>query len=310
MLQNLSSRAIRGEIYEKLEASRNTGWARLIGHEFPSDQESETYEFTGMTPTMRQWVGGRHLEQLRKNNITIQNLDFEATLRVTRKERKYDKTGQVAQRIAELALEAEVHHWEDLLTQLIIAGESGAAYDGQYFFDTDHSEGTSGSQSNDLTYNAASTTAPTADEMAEAILQAISAIFGFKDDRGRPMNSNVMKFVLMVPNASFWAPAFQAVTKNNLNTGSGVRENPLSGSNFEITPVLNPRLTWTEKFAIFAVDGQTKPFILQSQEEPVIEQQAENSPVEFDTGEHHYGVRASRNVGYFYWQKSCLVTLT
>lgn len=310
-LRNLSSRAIIGRFYELLEASKNTGWHRQIGQEFGSDQESETYRFLGMTPKMREWVGGRQAKGLRNNAVTIVNKDFEATLEVTRQERKYDKTGQVDIRINELADSAEAHHWEELLSSVIDGAESSLCYDGQYFFDTDHSEGDSGTQDNDLTYNAGTTTAPTADEMATAILEAIAAIYGFKDDQGRPKNSSVRDFIVMVPNAKFWAPAAQAIAKNMLSTGTGVRDNPLKGMEFNVRPpVLNPRLTWTTKFAVFAVDGRTKPAILQSEEDPVMEAKAEGSEYEFDTGNHQYGVRASRNVGLFDWTKATITTLT
>ena len=41
-----------------------------------------------------------------------------------------------------------VSHWASLLSTLIVNGESATCYDEQYFFDTDHSEGESGTQSN------------------------------------------------------------------------------------------------------------------------------------------------------------------
>ena len=40
-----------------------------------------------------------------------------------------------------------------LINAALLAGESTVCFDGQYFFDTDHSEGDSGSQSNDITFD-------------------------------------------------------------------------------------------------------------------------------------------------------------
>jgi len=37
---------------------------------------------------------------------------------------------------------------------------------------------------------------------------------------------------------------------------------------------------------------------------------AEGSELEFKEDVHQYGIKAMRNVGYGYWQKACLVTLT
>ena len=44
-------------------------------------------------------------------------------------------------------------HWL-MLTTLMIAGESSLCYDGQYFFDTDHSDGASGTLSNSISFAA------------------------------------------------------------------------------------------------------------------------------------------------------------
>ena len=65
-----------------------------------------------------------------------------------------DKTGQIDIRIREQVQRAQAH-WAKLLSDLIIAAESTVCYDGQYFFDTDHSEGDSGTQDNDLSIGVA-----------------------------------------------------------------------------------------------------------------------------------------------------------
>jgi phage major head subunit gpT-like protein len=131
---------------------------------------------------MREWIGGRVAKGFRENGVTIPNKDFEATLEVLRHELVRDKTGQIRVRISELARKA-ANHWQSLLTTLIMAGEAatlGTCYDGQFFFDTDHVEGDSGTQSNDITYNVTTTTAPTAAEMEQAILSGVQQIVGFQ----------------------------------------------------------------------------------------------------------------------------------
>jgi len=37
---------------------------------------------------------------------------------------------------------------------------------------------------------------------------------------------------------------------------------------------------------------------------------AEGSELEFTDDVHWFGIKAMRNVGYGYWQKACLTTLT
>jgi phage major head subunit gpT-like protein len=79
---------------------------------------------------------------------------------------------------------------------------------------------------------------------------------------------------------------------------------------FNVNLAVNPRLTWTTKFATFRTDGDVAPFIRQEEEPISMTAIAEGSEVEFTDDVHQYGIKAMRNVGYGYWQKACLTTLT
>lgn len=310
--QGLSSRAIIGEFYARLEQDEGASWVGRVSNLFQSNQESETYKWLGMAPVMREWVGGRQAKGFRENGITIANKRFEATLEVLVDEMRRDKTGQVMVRVAELAQRTNAH-WAKLLSTLVINGESTACYDGQYFFDTDHSEGDSGTQSNDISVNITTTTAPTAGEMETAILSATSQMLGFKDDQGEPMNEEARNFLIMVP-VPFMSAAAAAMRSDIIVDGSTSRSNviraagSIGGFTYELA--VNPRLTWTEKFAIFRTDAPTAGLIRQEEEGVQVDAIAEGSELEFKERKHHYGVTASRNVGYGYWQRACLVTFT
>jgi len=313
----LSSRAIVGMYYEALDAATAAAWGDSIANLFPSDQDSETYKWLGMSPMLREWVGGRQAKGFLVNGITIDNKHYEATLELAVKDIRRDKTGQIQIRVGELADRA-VEHWADLLSTLIINGETTVCYDGQYFFDTDHSEGASGSQSNDISVTVATdvpipsdyegtTTAPGPDVMAWAIRKAIQTILGFKDDQGQPMNANAKSFVVMVP-IPFMGDALDAV---NAMVGSQGKTNPLKtlqDQGFSIQVMVNPRLTWTTKFAVFRTDGRVKPLIRQQETPPMMKAKAEGSEYEFDNDAWQFGVDTWRNVGYGLWQHSCLVT--
>lgn len=306
---SLSSRAIIGEFYNTLEQNTGALWVPGTSMLVTSDQESETYKWLGMAPAMREWVGGRVAKGFRDNGITIVNKTFEATLEVLLDEIRRDKTGQVMVRVRELAGRTN-SHWAKLLSTLIIAGEAAVCYDGQYFFDTDHAEGDSGTQSNDIDSNIGTTTAPTAAEMETSILKAVEAIIGFKDDQGEPMNEEATSFLVMVP-VPFMSAAAAALKNPVITDGSGSRTNTitnLGGFSFELA--VNPRLTWTTKFATFRTDGMTKPFIRQEEEGVTVSAIAEGSELEFRENRHHYGIKAIRNVGYGYWQHACLTTMT
>ncbi len=303
----LSSRAIIGEFYNTLEQNTGAIWVPGVSAMFESNQESETYKWLGMAPAMREWVGGRHAKGFRENGITIVNKTFESTLEVLLNEMRRDKTGQIMVRVRELA-ERTNAHWAKLLSALIVNAESAVCYDGQYFFDTDHSEGDSGTQSNDIQSNITTTTAPTAAEMETAILKNVEQLLGFKDDQGEPMNEEAMRFLVMVP-VPFMAATAAALKNPVIVDGSGSRTNTITNlGGFQFEMAVNPRLNWTEKFAVFRTDGQTKPFIRQEEEGVTVSAIAEGSELEFNENKHRYGVKAIRNVGYGYWQHACLTT--
>lgn len=308
----LSSRAIIGEFYAALEQNIGNTWIPGMSNLFDSNQESETYKFLGMSPAMREFIGGRQAKGFRENGITIVNKKFEATLEVLVDEIRRDKTGQVMMRVRELAQRTNAH-WAKLLSTLLIAGESTVCYDGQYFFDTDHSEGDSGAQSNDVTLDVTTTTAPTAGEMESGILQSIESILGFKDDQGEPMNEDAMEFNVMVP-VKFMKSAAGAIGSEIIIDSSISRSNTIitlgSIGGFKVGMSVNPRLTWTTKFATFRTDCESKALIRQEEEGVTVSAIAEGSELEFNEDKHHYGVKALRNVGFGLWQRACLTTFT
>jgi phage major head subunit gpT-like protein len=315
--QGLSSRAIIGMFYKRLEQDLGQSWAGRISMPMPSDQGSEEYKWLGQSPQMREWVGGRHAKGLRENGITIVNKKFESTLEIPVEWIQRDKTGQIKVRINEMATRANAH-WAKLLSTLIVNAESSVCYDGQYFFDTDHSEGDSGSQSNDISVDISalatsvhgSTTAPSAGELQQCILQGAQKILGFLDDQGEPMNENAREFVVMVP-LSLWIPALTAVGVPMLDSGNANVMQSASMDGFSFSIAANARLTsWTDKFAVFRAGSDVSAFIRQEEKPITMKAKAEGSEHEFDTDTHQYGIDARRNVGYGYWQNACLVTMT
>jgi phage major head subunit gpT-like protein len=312
-MQSLTSRGIIGSFYHALEQNDGAAWVNPLSMLFQSNQESETYNWLGQSPVMREWIGGRLAKGLRANGITIANKKFEATLEIPADWMRRDKTGQIMLRINEMARRANAH-WASLLTTLIINGESYDCYDGAYFFDTDHNEGDSGNQSNDVGFTVrnsteypSTTSKPSDRDMQDAILTGIEAIMGFVDDQKQPMNEGAKNFTVMIP-LPFMHAAGGAlgatVISGTANRLAAVGN--LGGFNVNIE--INPRLTWTTKLAVFRTDGDTAPFIRQEEQALQMQAIAEGSELEFTDDVHQYGIRAMRNVGYGYWQKACLVT--
>ncbi len=301
----LTSRAVIGRFYRRLEEYAQAAWWTKLAMHFASNQESETYRWLGMVPQVRQWVGGRRVRPLRSQGVTIVNKTWEATIRVDADEQRRDKTGQIMVRINELARRVATHP-NKLLTTLLSGGEAAACYDGQYFFDTDHSEGDSGTQSNSISAGATTPTTPTDREMYEAIVKGIAQIMAVTDDQGEPMNEAARQFLVMVP-MPFLSSTLVALSGKVVDATT----NPLaSGEPFNVTWVANPRLAWTTKFALFRTDGSTRPFIFQEELPVQVQVLAEGSELEVNENQHQYGVKAIHEAGYGFWQDACLVTFT
>jgi len=148
-MQKITERQIIGSFYKTLTQDVGGAWINSVSNYFTSDQASEEYAWLGMSPTLREWVGGRNAKGFKENSLTIKNKHYEATLDVLLRDLRRDKTGQILTRINEMARRTNAH-WNSLLSTLILNGAATACYDGQYFFDTDHSEGASGTQSSRL----------------------------------------------------------------------------------------------------------------------------------------------------------------
>lgn len=298
----LTSRAIIGRFYRRLEEHAEAAWWTRLALQFSSNQESETYRWLGMVPQVREWIGGRQVKPLRTQGMTIANKTWEATVRIDADEQRRDKTGQILVRINELARRVATHP-NKLITDLILQGESTETYDGSNFFASDHSEGDSGTQSNSFSYNVTTTTAPTEDEMYQAIVTTISNLLHLRDDTGEPVNEGTREFVVMIP------MGFLSSTLSALTQPRGDVNNPLAGPDpFRVTWIANPRLTWTNKFCVFRSDGSTRPFIFQEEMPVQVHALAEGSELEANENQHQYGVKAVHAAGYGFWQNACLVT--
>lgn len=316
-LNELSSRAIIGLYYKRLEQKTGMEWIEAISNYFASDQESETYKWLGQVPVMREWIGGRQAKGFSTNGLTIENKHFEGTLEINVKDLRRDKTGQIEVRVNEFA-DSTNSHWAQILSKLIVNGESTVCYDGQYFFDTDHVEGKSGVQSNKLQLDLTGfvdiidggkvgvATSPSEAAFRLAVLKTIQQILSFKDDQGEPMNENASKFLVMVP-TSLWHIA-KTATAVPLSVGGSTNAIKVLNE-LDITVAQNPRLNWTDKFAVFRSDSAIKPLIRQEEEGVKLKAIAEGSELEFMHDKHHYGVDTWRNVGYGYWQHACQTKL-
>jgi phage major head subunit gpT-like protein len=310
----LSSRAIMGMYFARLEMNSGMSWINGVSNLFNSDQASETYNFLGQSPGMREWIGGRQAKGFSGQGITILNKHYEATIEVAVKDARRDKTPQIQARVNEFADRTDTH-WASLLSALLLAAPSTVCYDSQFFFDTDHSEGDSGTQSNDITVDISGlpaqvhgvVTAPSVEEMQQSILTGITQILTFKDDRGEPMNENARSFVVVVPPGLYMVAVAACSTLTTAALQQNLNPNIIAMMRVDVQ--MNPRLTWTDSFAVFRTDSEVKAFIRQTEQEVELKAKAEGSEFEFDNDAWQFGVDAWRGVGYGYWQRGCYVVM-
>lgn len=314
-VSGFDDRNIQGMFYGEYEAAFAGSYAAQLGMVVPSSSAQETYGFLGANPAMREWIGARQAQILNKKQYTIINKPYEAAMVIPQADVQRDKSGLLAARMGSFAADAGANHWESLLVALIIA--NGLCYDGQNFFDTDHSFGDSGSQKNEIgatevpASNVTTTTAPTPAEMAACILQSTAHMLTLVNDKGRPINGQARQFLIQVSTAALFSAAVQAITSNLL---VGPVDNPLTGmkqGGFGYSVQLEPGITGaTDKINIYRTDGRIKPFILQDEKPVETDVLGPGSDFWFENKAYKLGVDARRAVGYGEWAHAVRLTLT
>jgi phage major head subunit gpT-like protein len=103
----------------------------------PSAAREEQYGWLGTLPSLREWIGPRHVNGLKAHGFTIVNKKFESTVSVKRDDISDDRLGVFKPFFSEMG-QTTRRHKEELVFGLLKAGFTAPGYDGQSFFDTDH----------------------------------------------------------------------------------------------------------------------------------------------------------------------------
>lgn len=208
-----------------------------------------TLDWLGASPQMRRWVDEKRAIGLAKYTIDVVVERFEATVEIDLDALR-DARGNIYEpRIREIAQNGTRLPY-NLVSELIRGGETGSAYDGQNFFDTDHSEGDSGAQSNELTGTGTSEAQITADYYS-----AKSAMMGFKDDKGVPLHPYDFRPQIWIPNDATLIQRFKKLQTASL-VSSG-ETNVLKG---EFDLVIDPQFTDANDWYMHRTDTIMKPY--------------------------------------------------
>lgn len=300
--------------YLASQMERQAYYASLYGGmPFNTDQATEEYPFLGSAPAMRKWIGSRKHKSLREFTYSLKTERYEASQGLPIDVIEDAKTTHIDELLRQLVARG-MQHWDVLFHNALVAGESAACYDGQFFFDTDHAaSGTN--QSNDITFNVTTPASPTAEEMSLALAAAFSQIRGFHDDEGQPMNQDANAFMVIAPLAFEQALRTALGAEFVANSSGSMVSNPRVGfGGTTVAPQTSVYLDdagWTTKFAVFRTDG-LRPFIFQenSRYSRGLQVIGSGSEYEYENDAWKAGIKAKRAVGYGAWESGCLVTLT
>ncbi|EME71393.1 Mu-like prophage major head subunit [Paramagnetospirillum caucaseum] len=323
----ITERSARGMFYERLQQTTALAWTSDLSAYFDSDQDSEDYPWLGQVPMMGESRGSKKFAELNDFAWTIRNVPYQTGIKLPESHVLNDKTGQVQARVSEMA-DSTSTHWADLLAPLIVNGAATVCYDGQYYYDSDHVSGASGTQSNLVSVdisalpvnNHGSATAPSAAEFVHCVMQGVQRLITFKDDQGRYCNEGLTEFLVMTPptlmlqaNAALRASSIDGNDTNILVEQDSFR------LRFQATPRLS---SWTDSFSLFALGGVRKPFVRQ-QKVPTngslggydsqgirIQQLWLDSEHCVKNGECLMSVDTVRAAAYGEWLKSVKVTMT
>lgn len=117
-------------------AMAESHWER-IATQVPSTTSEEQYGWIGKIPGMREWIGDRVVHGIEVSDYTIKNKHFELTIGVDRDKIEDDNLGIFAPLFQEMGQSTGAHPNIQVFDQLK-NGFATTAYDGQFFFDTDH----------------------------------------------------------------------------------------------------------------------------------------------------------------------------
>lgn len=267
----------------------------------PSMGADEQYGFLGAMPGVREWLGDRDFHTLRAADYTLKNKKWENSVRIEKDHIDDDRMGMYGMVLEQLGAEA-MHHPDELLYDILVGGETSLCFDGQNFFDTDHLWGDSGSQSNDLTYDATDHTDVTEAEFRAAYHAAREAMLNFKNDQGklfiRPTIRPLQNLMLVVP-TELEEVANQAINKQLVASGETniVLDKPMI--------VTSAYLTSAVKFYLFNLGQVLKPFVFQARQ-PLRRQMKGLDDYEFK--DVKFMTDARYNVGYLAWWNAVLTT--
>jgi phage major head subunit gpT-like protein len=253
-------------------------------------------DWLGAAPQMREWVDEKRAIGLGNYAWSVVVKRYEASFDVDLDALRDARFNPYEARLREMSSNAARLRYT-LLSDLIVGGAATACYDGQFFFDTDHSEGDSGVQSNKLVGTGTSQASVESD-----FYSAKSALMGFRDDKNAPLAPNDFRPLVWIPNNPTLEQRFRT-----LQGAATIAQtsNVLAGA-FDL--VVDPRLTDANDWFMFRSDGVMRPFIVVNREEAsYADNFASQSEDVFKRRKGMASVEARLAATYGMWQRAVMV---
>jgi len=252
----------------------------------PSTVTQETYTGLSPAPGLKETVGDLVIKALVAGKLDLIVKLYEAALGIPRDDFSDDRIGLHRSRVQDMAIKATWHPHQ-LVAATLTANPT--AFDETALFADSRADSVVGDFDNDLAPEMAGD-APTVLEMETALKAGISALKGFKDAEGDPINL-APSVGLLVPTDLEWqarACAQDAMLAAGTNT---MKTNEVKG---HFTPATNPFLASAVVCYLFVRDVGAKPLILQERESLTTESLGEGTDTWVKQKQAVFSARARR----------------
>lgn len=279
LLQALDTN-IRTTFQKRFEGAPTGDLWKEIAMPVNSEGASEKYTFLGAVPGLREFKSERVPGTLSGYNYEVDNKKWESTLDVDRDIIEDDRTGQILIAVTGLGTKAGKHYTK-LVSEAFKLGFSTPIYDGQNFFDTDHTLG-----SNYL--GTGKDLDATNLEAAELLLAAQT------DDTGELLGH---QGTALIVGPALKAAANKLVNSKQVVEGGAAVDNPYyKAYKVVVLPHLGPSY---KGWALADLSEGLMPFIMQIRIAiKLLAKTDVNSDRAFDKDIFTWGTRARHNVGY------------
>jgi phage major head subunit gpT-like protein len=271
-----------------------------LGMRRTSTSDQETYAGFAFAPGVREMIGGRTKRSVPQYSFTVVNKEFESTVAIDYKTRKFNKNNDVANLLSAMGMKARAYPTK-LGASILDTNTAAAGYDNLALFHASHVDPGAPYttvQSNALTANWTTDGVPTDIELSTAIRLSMGALRTYKDGDGDPFwPGDTFDCVVMVP-PQLYDMANRVQTVDLLTGSVG---NDLKGRfRTAVNPYL-PYVTTACNFYVVNASSQYRPLVYQVAEDVSLTDDLGGDNA-YDTKTVSFGTYAMYNEGPGYWR--------